>query len=56
MKTLDMKYIETPIDPLRTSEYHNSVGIDEHLLSDKLDAFLRSRKVHPFLRFFIRIK
>lgn len=56
MKTLDMEYIETPIDPLRTSEHYSSIGIDDRLLSDKLDTFLRTRKVHPFSKFFVRIK
>lgn len=53
MKTLNMEYIETPITPSGRSK---SSGIDEHLLSDKLDAFLRTRRTQPFTKFFVRIK
>lgn len=53
MKTIDMDYIETPISPPNPSP---STGIDESLLSDKLNTFLNSKKTQPFSKFLARIK
>jgi len=52
MKIVDMQYIETPISPSSNSR---SSGIDERLLSDKLDIFLRSRKVRHFSKLLKRL-
>jgi len=52
MKTLNMEYIETPIAPSGRSK---SSGIDEHLLSARLDTFLRTRKTEPFTKLLKRL-